>query len=542
MGFFDDTFNWLWQGILVNLFSTIFLSIILFMVGFALFSFTRYLVEEVLSGMFTKKQDEPIQVILLCLFGPIFLISGIGIVIGIFIGFFDIFILFFKNILPFVDWGEKDGLLVWDYVFTDLIGVPYFLLLMIHKYIFIWPLLTILVLLVMCYLILGHLWPSGNNAGSFSDSQMQYASMSFATLFMFFALVVSISFEGMLQHIMDLETLEKDSDEYQEDGIELWQDMDEPKFAESVWKEGYVMRAETQDVVLLRCNSVDVRSDGFDEYVYAEKLLVMISAASEFTIVGSPGGNPMNNDSKVQEFVVEPYIWFDGTQSDESSFYVQPGNLEQQGEFINETGSYSGGNDDWDFHMSSKNDLSTKYHIAWIIAENGSTNETSKALAKALSDAGDPTECGQYALLGSLEGRVRVASLSLVFGAIFTMGCMIHRFYIISGIHGSTDVSVLSRTFVFSLWGSGLFFSSFIAFFDPFDGTGITGITAEKVVDIGDSMLRLIIMGSLIIMSLVVIIAMYRQRSIIGNLVDARKNKRDDKADLEEVRRRLDEL
>jgi hypothetical protein len=500
------------------------------------------LTDEVLSGMFTEERDEPIQVILLCLFGPILLISGIGFIIGILVGFYDILIHFFWNIWPFVDWGEKDGLLVWDAVATDLIAGPYVMILVIYRFIFIWPLLTILVLLVMCFVIWGYLWPNGNNAGSFSDNPMQYASMSFATLFMFFALVVSISFGGMMQNIMDLETWGvENSAEYQErGGAELWYDMNEPKFGSEYYWEEHVMHAETQDVVLLRCNSVDVRGDGFDSYQYSDRLHVMISATSEFTIVDYRSDrSPMNNVSKVQEFVVEPLGLFG---EEDGEFYVQPGNLEQQGEFINETGSYTGGNDDWDFHMSSKNDLSTKYHIAWIMAENGLTNETSKALAMALADAGDPNECGQYALLGSIEGRVRVASLGLVFAAIFTMGCVIHRFYIISGIHGSTDLNVLTRTFGFSLWGSGLFFSSLIAFFDPFDGTGITGITVEKIVETGDSIVRLIIIVILIIMSLVVIIAMYRQRSIIGNIAEAALIKRDVQRDKTEVRRLLDEF
>ena len=138
-----------------------------------------------------------------------------------------------------------------------------------------------------------------------------------------------------------------------------------------------------------------------------------------------------------------------------------------------------------------------------------------------LNEAGDPEECGQYSLFGALEGRIRVTSLSLVFASIFCLGCMIHRFYIISGGHGTTNIHTLSRTFFLSQWGSLLIFSTFVAIFDPFDGSGISGITVQEIVNSGDSIIRIMIIGIILLMSLVVIVAMYHQRSIIGDIVGA---------------------
>jgi len=262
MDFIDDTLNWIWDGILVNFFSTVLLVIILSLIGFLFFYFLAFLNVVVFSGMFTKESDEPIQVVLLCLFGPVILILGIGLGIGIIVGFWHILSYFFWNIWPFVDWGEKDGLLVWGVVFSDLITWPKFLILIIYHHIFIWPLLTILLLLVMSFVISGHLWPSGTNAGSFSDSPMQAASLSFATMFTCFALVVSISFGVIMQNIMDLKTLGfEDSEEYQErDGTELWVDNDEPD-SWGLDSDAFTLLPDSEGVVILRCSSVDIRSD-----------------------------------------------------------------------------------------------------------------------------------------------------------------------------------------------------------------------------------------------------------------------------------------
>ena len=315
------------------------------------------------------------------------------------------------------------------------------------------------------------------------------------------------------------------SDDYS--GIPLWSNIKGGEYFQKEFKIGEDYTEIGNSSGIFRCNSVDSRSDSSDYYMfYYDEYHIKIISNLNFSLYGDIITGQQFPDL-IEDFSTEKELSLNG--SSHLQVTVSGPRIWTYDDFIA-----------WSLNRS--NDFYSKYHLAWVKVENGTNNESSKILDDLLNEAGDPEECGQYSLFGAIEGRIRVTSLSLVFASIFCLGCMIHRFYIISGGHGTTNLQTLSRTFFLSQWGSLLIFSTFVAIFDPFDGSGISGITVQEIVNSGDSIIRIMIIGIILLMSLVVIVAMYRQRSIIGDFVEATKMGNERRKDKKETRRLLDEF
>ena len=146
-------------------------------------------------------------------------------------------------------------------------------------------------------------------------------------------------------------------------------------------------------------------------------------------------------------------------------------------------------------------------------------------LNAALDESGSPSTCDSYSMSGTLESKVRTTSLGFLFSGTFLVGCCFHRFYIVGGRHGATDQRTLIRSFLLSQGVMGAVIAILVLMFDPLDGSGVTGISTEQIVNAGIFAAKVIgITLSLLFVSVIVIV-LIRQREYIGEMIEIERTR-----------------
>jgi len=168
-----------------------------------------------------------------------------------------------------------------------------------------------------------------------------------------------------------------------------------------------------------------------------------------------------------------------------------------------------------------------KYHVAYIAVSSNSSINTTAVLSDAIDAAGTPSKCGTFSLFGSLESRVRATSIGFLFSGTFLIGCCIHRFYIVSGNHGVTSQTTMTRTFMLGQGVSVILAGVLILLFDPLDGKGITGVSTEQLIETGILVAKFTaaVCGLLAVSALSIVL--YRQRNLIGEMIEVERTRAD---------------
>jgi len=105
------------------------------------------------------------------------------------------------------------------------------------------------------------------------------------------------------------------------------------------------------------------------------------------------------------------------------------------------------------------------------------------------------------------------------------MGCCIHRFYIVSGHHGTTDQRILTRAFLLSQGISVTFIGILLLLFDPLNGSGVTGISTDQLIAAGILAAKLLGIAVGVLLASIFVIVLYRQREFIGQLIEIERTR-----------------
>jgi hypothetical protein len=439
----------------------------------------------------------------------------LGLLIGYVLSVFQLFLYFFWNLWPFGEsWGEKDGLIIMVELWNNLVELPFFFLDTLFVGIFSTPLLLYPFLGLMTVLFLGILWPSGHNRGSLSSSNAEYAAISLSSLFLLIGLIAMLSFGGVLSSVAE--------SQYQhfEDSNEL----DSPYFFIDPLEHPDLNLEEqaqaktfqySSDVTLLECNSLNSLYDFSDTFVYSSSLQpqlnyhVMIKSSHSLWLYSDNhylGERPVDDVN----FVVNDFTT--------SQLYLGSEEFRLQIPGFDADAPIGIPDEMPEFTL-------IKYHVAYIPYSEDSELNSSEMLHSALADVDFPSSCDSYSLSGTLESRVRATSLGFLFSGTFLMGCCIHRFYIVSGHHGTTDQRILTRAFLLSQGISVTFIGILLLLFDPLNGSGVTGISTDQLIAAGILAAKLLGIAVGVLLASIFVIVLYRQREFIGQLIEIERTR-----------------
>ena len=522
MGFFSSLGNWIWDGIILN---TIFGFIALGLVTLA-WAIVHALITELWSRddvrrLLNTREDNPWKVALFCLFTPIGFIGLIGLFFGLLVATIYIIINFFGNYIPFVWWGEKDAFLLFEYL-EYIYAMPMTFYYYISFAAITLPILAAIGLFVLLIACLGYLIPNGENRGSLSNTNREYAALSFATFVSFFAVIVIISFSSISEFFFEMEydiSLENgyegnDLPSYAFDSEEYFEEIDNyggPSQTEITEGEsGKLLLNPIEGGGLFTCLSLYDYSDSRDMFRFnlsdswdanyhvriTSSEDVLISVNTNYNSSGYYGGKRSSSSESDYTTLSNNFH-----TSDLEKWNLYGDNYLVRG-----------------FDIGPNSSKLVKYNLAYVYAPEGITNESNQTIEDLLSSTGDPAGCGLYGISGPIEPRVRLTSLLYVGFGGFMLGCLIHRYFVILGRNGTTDSRTLFRTFVFTQFISFAFFCLIILIFDPLDGSGITGFRIDAIIEATISGIKLLLAFTFFILFIVFSIALYRQRGFIGGI------------------------
>lgn len=506
MGFFANLGNYLVEGVFFNLISSIIGFIVLFVIGSAFIGLFNAINEnQIFEGLFTSQSDNPLKVAMICFFTPIVCVGLLGFVFGYLWSIVELFGYFFWNIIPFIDWGDKDGTIILGKLWYNLVDIPVWIFSVITVGIFSTPFLTLIVIVIFCFLSFGILWPSGSNRGSISSTNVEYAAISFSSFILIIGVVATLFFGGIFSAIAEWKY---DDGDYETDDFSqpyfISDPLESPDLTYAEQSEKVIFNLSEQ-VVLFECNSLNSMYDDSDNFVYnptntnpSQNYHVMIKSTDEleFYSAGADGYETSLNINYSDFYTSQVNNMF----GDSQQFILRIPEDDSQSEI--EEFSY------------------LKYHIAYIAITNGSQNNSSAMLLDAIDDAGAPSTCGVLSFGGSLESRVRATSLGFLVAGSFLLGCCINRFYIVSGGHGTTSQRTMTRAFLFSQGISYTVAIILIILFDPLDGRGITGVSTEQLIEWGISIATFVVFVIGLLAVLIFAIVLYRQRHLIGEIIE----------------------
>jgi hypothetical protein len=524
MGFFADLVNYVVHGIVLNLVTSIIGFFILLGIGMAfIWLFQTINENEVFKGIFTTQSDNPTKVALLCFLTPPSLILLLGLLIGYVLSVFELFVYFLWNLWPFgPTWGEKDGFLIMVKLWSNLVELPLSFLNTAFVAIFSTPIVLFIVLAISTLLFFGILWPSGHNKGSLSSSNAEYAAISLSSLFFLIGVISILAFGGILSSVAETKYQYFEENEEGSTPYFFIDPLEHPDFSENERERAEKFQQNINmnggdsrnGVVILECNSLNSLYDFSDTFVYTSELSsvpnyhVMIKSSESYWLFSESdwlGERPVERD----DFDINDFTTSDLNRgNDAKEFRIQIPEVDI--EFV----EY----ESLDFTL-------IKYHIAYVPFSDSNESNSSQMLAAALEQAGSPSTCDSYSLSGTLESKVRMSSLGFLFSGTFLIGCCFHRFYIVGGRYGATNQRTLIRSFLLSQGVMGAVIAILVLMFDPLDGSGVTGISTEQIVNAGIFAAKVIgITLSLLFVSVIVIV-LIGQREYIGEMIEIERTR-----------------
>lgn len=525
MGFFGDLGNWLWDGVILNLIFGVGAGVALFLGWGLLYLILGYVAQnDVYRGLMSSDEDNPVGVVMLCLLTPPLVIGVLGLGVGLIFASFTVVLAFFINLIPFTAWGENDAGLLLENL-NYIVEIPVLFYSGSAYYAMAQPLLTGLVTLISTVVAFGYLFPSGENRGSLGDTNRQYAALSIAMFFSLFSVILMMSFSSVAAWMYEYEVerygpygeksmeIEFDPDvdwmpnyTYQSsEGRESFGDGDELSL--ELGRTGLVNF--TTGPQAIECLSLNSLTDEVDGFHYEPE--PGVDEDYHVRLVG---------DRNLSIFALTATT---RNQPSQTSHYATTG-LEFHSRDIanNPAGAYR----DVGFAVGisveeNETFASTKYHVVYVHAPNGINSNTTASLDEFVADLDHPQDCDVLSLTGALEPRFRLSSLFYGVSGMFLFGCVFHRYFIITGRDGTTDPSVLFRTF----WQSQLFSVVLYAFllfvFDPLDGTGVTGLRKEWLAEVTIFAGKVGILMVLLAFIGILGAGLYRQRGNIGDAMTA---------------------
>ena len=538
MGFWGNLGNWIWDGVILNLIAGAMGAAILFMGWLAIYAILRFLTEnQVYQGLLSTDEDHPAEVALLCLITPPLFVVVIGTLIGLVVAtIFNLYALFW-NLIPFTGWGVSDAGMhfenlnyIWQLPFNFL-GWCYYLFMAV-------PAFTILALGMVAFASFGLLIPRRMNTGSLGNSNMQYAALSFSMFISVFSVILIIFFNSFLSGLYKGEI-----EDYNVEFAEATAIRDNSYDVDDLWSPNYTSQsAEGYEVTELNedlyrnellanteqgvsgvfkrggsiaCLSLNSLSDPVDAFLLG--------------IPGSEGGEyqvRIQSTLKLNVSVLSRFSDFENLESHE--FYIHATDLSMEFHTSELRSSIPDSQDEFGFMLelpnaSTNNFTAAKYNIVYSLIDSEESNESrSESLETYAQEVGTPTSCQTYALSGAIEPRFRTGAMAYVIAGTFLFGCVLNRYYVISlGNNGETDVGVLLKTFTGSQAASIGVYGFLLLIFDPLDGMGITGLTWDTIFQTTFFVTKLGILISILLLVIIGMTALYRQRQRIGDGIAA---------------------
>ena len=538
MGFWGNLGNWIWDGVILNLIAGAMGAAILFMGWLAIYAILRFLTEnQVYQGLLSTDEDHPAEVALLCLITPPLFVVVIGTLIGLVVAtIFNLYALFW-NLIPFTGWGVSDAGMhfenlnyIWQLPFNFL-GWCYYLFMAV-------PAFTILALGMVAFASFGLLIPRRMNTGSLGNSNMQYAALSFSMFISVFSVILIIFFNSFLSGLYKGEI-----EDYNVEFAEATAIRDNSYDVDDLWSPNYTSQsAEGYEVTELNedlyrnellanteqgvsgvfkrggsiaCLSLNSLSDPVDAFL--------------LEIPGSEGGEyqvRIQSTLKLNVSVLSRFSDFENLESHE--FYIHATDLSMEFHTSELRSSIPDSQDEFGFMLelpnaSTNNFTAAKYNIVYSLIDSEESNESrSESLETYAQEVGTPTSCQTYALSGAIEPRFRTGAMAYVIAGTFLFGCVLNRYYVISlGNNGETDVGVLLKTFTGSQAASIGVYGFLLLIFDPLDGMGITGLTWDTIFQTTFFVTKLGILISILLLVIIGMTALYRQRQRIGDGIAA---------------------
>jgi hypothetical protein len=491
----------------------------------------------VYQGLLSTDEDHPAEVALLCLITPPLFVVVIGVLIGLVVAtIFNLYALFW-NLIPFTGWGVSDAGMhfenlnyIWQLPFNFL-GWCYYLFMAV-------PAFTILALGMVAFASFGLLIPRRMNTGSLGNSNMQYAALSFSMFISVFSVILIIFFNSFLSGLYKGEI-----EDYNVEFAEATAIRDNSYDVDDLWSPNYTSQsAEGYEVTELNedlyrnellanteqgvsgvfnrggsiaCLSLNSLSDPVDAFL--------------LEIPGSEGGEyqvRIQSTLKLNVSVLSRFSDFENLESHE--FYIHATDLSMEFHTSELRTSIPDSQDEFGFMLelpnaSTNNFTAAKYNIVYSLIDSEESNESrSESLETYAQEVGTPTSCQTYALSGAIEPRFRTGAMANVIAGMFLFGCVLNRYYVISlGNNGETDVGVLLKTFTGSQAASIGVYGFLLLIFDPLDGMGITGLTWDTIFQTTFFVTKLGILISILLLVIIGMTALYRQRQRIGDGIAA---------------------
>lgn len=535
MGFWGDLGNWIWDGVFLNLLFGAIAALALFMGWLAIYGIMRFLTEnQVYQGLLSSDEDSPAEVAILCLITPPLFLAVIGTLIGLIVATILNLILFFWNLIPFTGWGDSDAGMHFENL-TYVYQLPFNLLDWCYYLFMATPAFSLIASGTVALACFGLLIPRRMNTGSLGNSNRQYAALSISIFASIFAVTLIIFFSSFLSGLYNGE-------------IEQYEAAmaDQQPSEEFQWYPNYTYQsAEGYEVVKQNENTyhtellVDIENGNSGVFNSSEKggyiaclSLNSLSDNLDAFLLGDPGSEAGLYQVRIQSTlqlnvsVLSKFSDFDDIR--EHEFYQFSTDLGMEFHTSEFRSLIPNSVDGLGFMLelpnaSDSNFTAAKYNIIYALTDSQEANESENtSLAMYAEEAGNSDDCQTYALSGAIEPRFRTTAMAYVFIGIFLFGGVLNRYYVVSlGNNGETEPAVLFRTFAASQAISIGVFGLLMFIFDPFDGTGTTGLTWDTIFQTAFFLTKMGIFIFLLLLTAIGVTALYRKRQLIGDGIAA---------------------
>ena len=535
MGFLGDLGNWIWDGVFLNLLFGAIAAVALFMGWLAIYGIMRFLTEnQVYQGLLSSDEDHPAEVAILCLITPPLFLTVIGTLIGLIVATILNLFVFFWNLIPFTGWGDSDAGMHFENL-TYIYQLPFNLLDWCYYLFMAIPSFSLIASGIVAFACFGLLIPRSMNTGSLGNSNRQYAALSISIFASIFAVTLIIFFSSFLSGLYNGEI-----EQYE---VEM---ADQQPSEEFQWYPNYTYQsAEGYEVVKQNENTyhtellVDIENGNSGVFNSSEKggyitclSLNSLSDHLDAFLLGNQASEVegyqvrIQSNLKLNVSVLSKFSDFDNLENHE--FYHHSTDLGMEFHTSEFSSSIPNSHDELGFMLELPNALDSsftaaKYNVIYVSTDSQEANESENtSLAMYAEEAGNSDDCQTYALSGAIEPRFRTTAMAYVFTGIFLFGGVLNRYYVISlGNNGETEPAVLFRTFAASQAISIGVFGLLMFIFDPFDGTGTTGLTWDTIFQTAFFLTKMGIFISLLLLTAIGVTALYRKRQLIGDGIAA---------------------
>ena len=535
MGFLGDLGNWIWDGVFLNLLFGAIAAVALFMGWLAIYGIMRFLTEnQVYQGLLSSDEDHPAEVAILCLITPPLFLTVIGTLIGLIVATILNLFVFFWNLIPFTGWGDSDAGMHFENL-TYIYQLPFNLLDWCYYLFMAIPSFSLIASGIVAFACFGLLIPRSMNTGSLGNSNRQYAALSISIFASIFAVTLIIFFSSFLSGLYngEIEQYEVEMADQQPSEEFQWypnythQSAEGYEFVEQnqeSWSVELIARTEygTSGVFnssnsggYITCLSLNSLSDHLDAFLLGNQA----SEVEGYQV-------RIQSNLKLNVSVLSKFSDFDNLENHE--FYHHSTDLGMEFHTSEFSSSIPNSHDELGFMLELPNALDSsftaaKYNVIYVSTDSQEANESENtSLAMYAEEAGNSDDCQTYALSGAIEPRFRTTAMAYVFTGIFLFGGVLNRYYVISlGNNGETEPSVLFRTFAASQAISIGVFGLLMFIFDPFDGTGTTGLTWDTIFQTAFFLTKIGIFIFLLLLTAIGVTALYRKRQLIGDGIAA---------------------